>query len=51
MKLRAIDVLKKRGVELFGTTNDTDNVPMLTVNRKLGYDPEPPNIRMKKGLS
>ncbi len=50
MKLRAIDVLKKRGVELFGTTNDKDNVPMLTVNRKLGYDPEPPNIRMKKAL-
>ena len=51
MKLRAIDVLTRRGVELFGTTNDKDNVPMLTVNRKLGYDPEPPNIRMKKALS
>lgn len=51
MKLRAIDVLKKRGVELFGTTNDKDNVPMLAVNRKLGYDPEPPSIRMKKELA
>lgn len=51
MKLRAIDVLRKRGVALFGTTNDKDNVPMLTVNRKLGYDPEPPSIRMKKQLS
>ena len=51
MKLRAIDVLTKRGVKLFGTTNDKDNVPMLTVNRKLGYDPEPPNIRMKKALA
>lgn len=50
MKLRAIDVLKRRGVELFGTTNDKDNVPMLAVNRKLGYEPEPPNIRMKKAL-
>ena len=50
MKLRAIDVLKQRGVELFGTTNDKNNVPMLTVNRKLGYEPEPPSIRMKKPL-
>ena len=50
MKLRAIDVLKRRGVELFGTTNDKDNVPMLEVNRKLGYEPEPPSIRMKKTL-
>ena len=50
MKLRAIDALRKRGVELFGTTNDQDNVPMLAVNRKLGYDPEPPSIRMKKLL-
>lgn len=51
MKLRAIDVLKQRGVELFGTTNDKDNVPMLAVNRRLGYDPEPPSIRMKKVLA
>lgn len=50
MKLRAIDVLKRRGVKLFGTTNDKDNVPMLAVNRKLGYEPEPPSIRMKKAL-
>ena len=50
MKLRAIDALKRRGVKLFGTTNDKDNVPMLTVNRKLGYEPEPPSIRMKKAL-
>ena len=50
LKLRAIDVLKRRGVELFGTTNDKDNVPMLAVNRKLGYEPEPPSIRMKKPL-
>ena len=51
MKLRAIAVLKERGVRLFGTTNDKDNAPMLAVNRKLGYEPEPPNIRMKKPLS
>ncbi len=51
MKLRAIAVLKERGVALFGTTNDKDNVPMLTVNRKLGYVPEPPSIRMKKTLT
>ena len=50
MKLRAIGVLKRRGVTLFGTTNDKDNVPMLAVNRKLGYEPEPPSIRMKKPL-
>ena len=51
MKLRAISVLRERGVGLFGTTNDKDNVPMLSVNRKLGYAPEPPSIRMKKPLA
>lgn len=50
LKLRAIAVLKERGVEQFGTTNDQDNLPMLAVNRKLGYVPEPPSIRMKKSL-
>ena len=50
MKLRAIAVLKSRGVELFGTTNDKDNAPMLSVNHKLGYVPEPPSIRLKKAL-
>lgn len=51
MKLRAIAVLKARGVGLFGTTNDKDNLPMLAVNRRLGYVPEPPSIRVKKPLS
>lgn len=51
MKLRAIAVLKERGVGLFGTTNDKDNLPMLAVNRRLGYVPEPPSIRLKKPLS
>ncbi|MDQ3098096.1 MAG: GNAT family N-acetyltransferase, partial [Chloroflexota bacterium] len=51
MKLRAIAALKQRGVGLFGTTNDEGNVPMLSVNRKLGYVPEPPSIRMKKPLA
>ncbi len=51
MKLRAIAVLRERGVALFGTTNDKDNVPMLAVNRKLGYAPEAPSIRMKKALA
>lgn len=50
MKLRAIAALKERGVRYFGTTNDKDNLPMLTVNRRLGYVPEPPNIRMKKAF-
>lgn len=50
LKLRAIGVLKERGIGRFGTTNDKDNVPMLAVNRKLGYVPEPPSIRMKKPL-
>lgn len=51
MKLRVIAALRARGVALFGTTNDKDNAPMLSVNRKLGYEPEPPSIRMKKVLT
>ena len=51
LKLCAIAALKERGVRLFGTTNDKENAPMLAVNRKLGYRPEPPNIRMKKELA
>lgn len=51
MKLRAIAALKARGVPHFGTTNDEENVPMLSVNRKLGYAPEPPSIRMRKALA
>lgn len=50
LKLRAIAVLRDRGVAQFGTTNDQDNLPMLAVNRRLGYVPEPPSLRMKKPL-
>jgi len=37
LKLRALQALKQREAKLFGTTNDEQNAPMRSINRKLGY--------------
>jgi GNAT superfamily N-acetyltransferase len=41
LKLQTILLAKKAGVRYIRTNNDSQNAPMLAVNRKLGYLPEP----------
>ncbi|HLO13182.1 MAG TPA: GNAT family N-acetyltransferase [Anaerolineales bacterium] len=43
LKLQTILLAKKTGVRYVRTNNDSKNIPMLAVNRKLGYEPEPGN--------
>ena len=41
LKLLAIDCARRYGADYITTNNDSENAPMLAVNRKLGYQPEP----------
>jgi GNAT superfamily N-acetyltransferase len=41
LKLQTILLAKKEGLRYIRTDNDSNNAPMLAVNRKLGYKPEP----------
>ena len=41
LKLQTILIAKREGLRYVRTHNDSNNVPMLAVNRKLGYQPEP----------
>jgi GNAT superfamily N-acetyltransferase len=41
LKLQTILLAKREGVRYVRTNNDSKNAPMLAVNRKLGYMPEP----------
>lgn len=50
LKQRSIQVAKSWGVDYIRTNNDSQNAPMLTINRKLGYVPQPGIYRMKKVL-
>ena len=51
LKLRAIQALKERNINLFGTTNDEANAAMRGINRRLGYKPEPATIMVEKRLT
>jgi GNAT superfamily N-acetyltransferase len=46
VKLLAIRWAKQSGALLMRTDNDSQNGPMLAVNRKLGYQPEPGTYQM-----
>ncbi len=50
LKLIAIRRAREWGAETLRTHNDSHNQPMLAVNRKLGYKPEPGYYRMRKVL-
>ena len=50
LKLRAIRALKERGAKQFGTTNDEANAAMRGINRRLGYQPDPPTVQVRKSL-
>jgi GNAT superfamily N-acetyltransferase len=41
LKLQTILLAKREGMRYVRTHNDSNNAPMLAVNRKLGYKPEP----------
>jgi hypothetical protein len=42
---------RRYGVRYLRTNNDAENAPMLAVNRKLGYRPEPGCYRMRAHLA
>jgi GNAT superfamily N-acetyltransferase len=46
LKLQTIALAKKEGMRYIRTNNDSNNVPMLHINRKLGYQPEPGYYRI-----
>lgn len=46
LKLQTILLAKKEGLRYIRTNNDSQNVPMLAINRKLGYQPEPGYYRI-----
>ena len=41
LKLQTILLARKEGMRYIRTNNDSRNAPMLAINRKLGYKPEP----------
>lgn len=48
LKLRSIALAQAEGAETMRTNNDSQNGPMLAVNRRLGYRPEPGYLRYRK---
>jgi GNAT superfamily N-acetyltransferase len=50
LKVRAIRAAKERGVETLETENRANNVGMLALNRKLGYQFGPPEVECVKRL-
>lgn len=50
LKLLAIRLARARGVKMLRTNNDAENAPMLAINRKLGYQPEPGYYRLVEYL-
>lgn len=47
LKLQTILLAKKEGMRYIRTNNDSNNAPMLAINRKLGYQPEPGTYRIR----
>jgi hypothetical protein len=50
MKLRSIRYAKAAGAVYIRTNNDSENGPMLAINRKLGYQSQPGLYRLIKDL-
>jgi GNAT superfamily N-acetyltransferase len=51
LKLLAIRAARRHGARYLRTNNDSENAPMLAVNRKLGYQPAPGYYRMRARLT
>lgn len=50
LKLKIIDYAKNNGAKYIRTHNNSKNAPMLAINRKLGYRPEPGVYEVRKGI-
>ncbi len=48
LKLLAIRCARRYGAAYIRTNNDSENAPMLAINRKLGYQPEPGIYKMRR---
>jgi GNAT superfamily N-acetyltransferase len=48
LKLLSTRYAKQSGVDYIRTNNDSENAPMLAINQKLGYKPQPGIYRLKK---
>lgn len=46
LKVLAIDCARRYGADYISTNNDSENAPMLAINRTLGYQPQPGFYRM-----
>ena len=46
LKLKTILLARKESMRYIRTHNDSKNAPMLAINRKLGYQPEPGMYRI-----
>ncbi|HYF78810.1 MAG TPA: GNAT family N-acetyltransferase [Symbiobacteriaceae bacterium] len=51
LKLLAIRAAQRWGAPLMRTNNDSQNAPMLAVNRKLGYVPQPGSYKVKRSVA
>jgi GNAT superfamily N-acetyltransferase len=51
LKLQTILLAKREGMRYIRTHNDSNNAPMLAINRKLGYKPEPGIYRIVSTLA
>lgn len=51
LKVQALLFARSLGVSHIWTNNDSRNAPMLHINRKLGYIPQPGMLRMEKPLN
>ncbi|HEV2404477.1 MAG TPA: GNAT family N-acetyltransferase [Ktedonobacterales bacterium] len=51
LKLLALRAARTRGAATIRTNNDSENAPMLAINRRLGYQPEPGYYRLLRTIA